>query len=246
MAAHGEMNLVVVSALAFELLGVARTLKARKEVLEGLDIFLAPNKRDIVLAAVGMGRSAEAGATSLLSCLTPKAVIVVGFAAALKDLNPGHLIFYRRVSLYGTPGVSLEASPQLLEMALSAGKRAGLSFSIAEGLTVDRVLDGGAKKALQGSDFTAADMESYWVLREAFSRKIPGLAVRAVSDGPHDEVPFPSSIIDAGGNLKKTLFLSLISSPKAGPRLLRLIPKAFRARRSLTSFLVSFLEVFPG
>jgi len=235
LAAHGEMMPAVLCSLPFEV----AALRGRGEVIGGVALFRRPGA---VIAVSGMGRRrAEAAVSLLASEFALSSLTVVGFAAGLEAARPGHLVLCRQV-YEGVEGPSVASSVSLLEKAAAAARRAGLQFSVGRGLAVPGVLDRRAKRELSGSGFAVADMESYWALREAASRGIPGLVVRAVSDGPGQEVPPPEALLDEAGGWRKSAPLYLLRRPGAAWKLLRLAPGALRARRALTLFLDTFLE----
>jgi hypothetical protein len=101
----------------------------------------------------------------------------------------------------------------------------------------------GEKQAL-GLEADAVEMESYAVLAEAAQWGVPGVAIRAISDGAGEDLPYDfDRARDPDGRIRLLGVLAEIARrPHRLPALLRLS----RQCRHAAAFLTQFLDLLIG
>ena len=199
----------------------------------------------LLLAQVGMGRRrAEAGAEAVLARYRVGVVISIGFSGALVErLQVGDLVLASELrGIAGPGGGEIEptvyrADPGLLRAAADALRATPLRVASGPTVTTPGIVATPAEKRelARRTGALAVDMESYWLARAASARRIPFLALRAISDGQGDFVPPLTPIVDADGGLRiGRLAAFLIRKPGNLAALMQLARNAGRARRALT------------
>lgn len=217
--------LALLCALRCEITGLRKQLSL-SETFDWRGCHIAMGKyenKDILLAKTGVGRAkAERAAQLVLYHYPVTAVLSIGFAGALtEELEVGDIILCSRLYCANEPHNGLGSERPLFSdtnLVSAASKSGGATTRFRYGSCVTSpcpVLKKQAKLAL-GRRFNAdiVDMESYWVAKAAAERRVPFMAIRAISD-------------TAKGSLLA--------------RLLALCRDARCARRSLTSFTGCFL-----
>jgi adenosylhomocysteine nucleosidase len=201
--------------------------------------------RDVLLAQTGIGRERVEAATKLILERYPVTTLVsLGFAGALvEELEVGDVVICSTV--HCATGRIEEATRQrsycsddgLLRLATNALEGTTARYHVGSGVTVPRIVSSPAKKQELGQAFQAyiVDMESYWIARIASYKRIPFVAVRAISDARRDNLPPFDQMLTTNGRWqwKKTLshFLHHPQHLAALPGLSRDVR---RARRNLT------------
>lgn len=176
----------------------------------------------------------------------PWAVLVTGLAGGCEPgLRPGDVVVGDPVvSLSGAPG-SDAADSRLRTRAVRALDAAGLRYRVGSLLTVDDVVTTpGAKAAWwQTRGVLAVDMESGHVLAWARRAGLPALAVRAIADGPDDEVPRELvRMLGADGRVRPMAVAALVGRPALVGAAWRLRRRTRQALGSLARFIHAFVD----
>ena len=204
----------------------------------------------VVVHVTGVGKDrALQGMVSLLESqpVRPDCILSLGFAGALKDeLKPGDLVLSQR--LYATGEDSpLESDAQLLRLAKDVLDSSDTRrYTIADGLTVPRVVLGAAEKGRLAMATTSSvvNMEDYWVGQSSLRHGIPFLSVRVVLDTAKQELPPFVAELGHEGALTQALRLgaNVVARPGYVPGLVKLVKQVRVAQQSLASFGVSFIS----
>lgn len=198
-------------------------------------------------AAEGARRLFEAGATSLFVC---------GFGGGFSPLAPGALLVGERViDCTGVPIKTYEPDPTLLQCArrafcntehvyfgaLATGNRVLLNQQEKQNF-LERWAFSPQEKPL------GVDMESAGAAQVAISLHRPWLAVRAITDGESDAMPFDfNAMADAKGNIPLPFLLTaLLRRPQQLLPLLRLGLRANYAAKRLSLSLQNLLTELGG
>ncbi len=205
--------------------------------------------RGVLVAQSGIGRErVERAAQFLLNRYPLSCLVSFGFAGALvPELKAGDLVIYREV-VGPDPGKHYFSDPLTLEMAVSVGRSAGREPLCGCGLTLEQPVSRPDEKGALGESFgaVAVDMESYWVAAMAVERRVPFLAVRAVSDQLSQSLPQFDRLIGAeGGALWRGALLHLATHPVDLAKLPSLYAGARSAAQSLTAFLRDLVPGLP-
>ncbi len=205
-----------------------------------------------LVALAGMGAEAAlAVAEELLPRYAPGALLSVGFAGALTpDLRLGDLVvgeaFYRLGSAGGPerlPGppafravAPLVASLRLAGLAAWAGACLG-----PPALLPKQVL----RDLAAGLSCPVVDLESASLAELAATRGLPFLALRAVSDPAHEEMPpfIAQAVAKSRPPTLRDAARWLRADPRRLPVLLRLGRQSFRAARRLAKGVGVALEM---
>ncbi len=172
-------------------LGIVVALSAEASALTGTSQpveCLVRLSDDVLMWVGGIGEKPAGRACAALVDAGAEALASVGTAAGLAPgCRPGTLAIPRDIlsssgEVFGVDAGWREALQAALDgrLEVTSGPLAG----------AETVIDVTGKQALSvQTGAVVADMESLAVAREAGRRGIPVLAIRAVSDGPLDEVP---------------------------------------------------------
>lgn len=190
-----------------------------------------------------MGAGGLGGVASEAEALRPTAVLATGLAGGCApDVRPGDLIVGSPVGP-ADPDGWIEPEPALVRRALLALETAALPYRLGRLATVrDLVATAEAKRALWGGrGAVAVDMESAHVLGWARRSGLPGVAVRAVADGPEDRVPPTlAGIVSPAGGLR----LRAAARGLGDPTLLADAWRLWRRSRLALDRLARFLTAF--
>jgi adenosylhomocysteine nucleosidase len=172
---------------------------------------------------------------------SPQVLIVCGFSGGLRaDLPVGALAVAEQV--LDARGETLTADPRLL--AALGSVRIPLTIRRGTIATVDRVLGRADEKRELGArtGAIAVDMESAGAARAAIERGIPWLAIRTISDGLEDSLPFDFNVLaDADGNVAyRRVILAALAHPAKIPGLMRLGQRSALAANQLALLLSAF------
>jgi hypothetical protein len=177
------------------------------------------------------------------------AVLVVGLAGGCAPgLRPGDVVLGDPVAGESARLGSARADPGLRAKAVRALDSAGLRYRVGPLLTVDAVVPTPAIKAAwwRTRGALAVDMESAHVLAWARRTGRRGLAVRAIADGPDDEVP-PELLraVGADGRLRPAAVTGLLGCPGLVGAAWRLGRRSRQGLGSLARFVLAF-AAHPG
>ena len=204
--------------------------------------------RDILLLQTGMGQEkAERAARFILDRYPFTALISFGFAGALSpELKAGDLILCRKLQCGARPVVAeaYYSDFGLLTLAGQAGAETGGRVHQGSSVTMAKLVTESQEKRVLGLIFGAevVDMESYWLARLASARKIPFLAVRAISDTLTQSLPPFDRFLDANEKLLWPETIPyFLAHPEALAKLYRVYVNMRQARTNLTYFLEALI-----
>ncbi len=190
-------------------------------------------------------------ATQLLSAVKDasdseyRTLLICGFAGGLVDgLTPGTLVIGDSVT--DSSGTVLTADSRLLAIAESV-RLPELAAMRGTIYTDNKVLTQSAEKqALARSrDVIAVDMETFAAAEVAREAGVPWLAIRVVTDGATDDMPFDfNAMTGADGNVNKgRVIASALTHPRIIPALIRLGARSSLAAKNLAQFLEAYLPL---
>jgi hypothetical protein len=122
---------------------------------------------------------------------------------------------------------------------------AGLRYRVGPVLTVDDVVATAAEKAAwwRTRGALVVDMESAKVLAWARQAGLPALAVRAVADGPDEEVPRDLlRVVGANGRVRPAALVGFLGRPVLVGPAWRLARRTRAALGSLARFVQAFVD----
>jgi len=171
--------------------------------------------------------------------------IASGLSGALKAAHePGQILAARAIADVGQTKL-LYADPELVSRASTFGAKIVNKFLVSE-----KVVSAAEEKRSLGASGDAVDMESIYVLAAAAQRKIPSVAIRAISDGVDSDLPldFDRVFSSRGAVSIPKVFGQMVQRPGRLGGLVRLARDSKHAATVLASFLdryVSGLEERP-
>jgi adenosylhomocysteine nucleosidase len=230
----GEDRLLLVAGLALEARGLLRRLPPAA-------------RRALTVETVGP-RAARLDRLDLAQASRGHAALLVtGLVGGCQpDLRPGDVVVGDSVA---TPWAGLAGDggdPGLRARAVRALEAARLRYRIGRLLTVDEIVTSPAAKAewWRTHGVLAVDMESAYVLAWARRAGLPALAVRAVADGPEDEVPRELlGAVGVDGRMRAWAVVSLLGRPALVGAAWRLGRRSRRALGSLARFVRAFVTL---
>ena len=161
-----------------------------------------------------------------------------GVAGSLRATYRVGEVFVAREVMELESGRTIAANRELVEAAEKRGIR------LAERLlsSANMVVTAEGKSRL-GRMAEAVEMESFAVLTEAAGRKIPAVAIRAISDAADQDLPLDfSGVLDDEGKVKTSKAArSLARAPHKLPALLRLGRDTRLAATKLAEFLDGYI-----
>jgi len=203
------------------------------------------DSRDVVLVQTGVGKKrAERAAQLVLERYPVTALVSFGFGGALSDeTEVGDIVLCPALYEETGSGAPCRSDAGLISSAeqASSGKA---KFVSGNGLTATRVVSDSKAKRVLGKAFSAkvVDMESYWIGSMASARKVPFLAVRAISDTIDDRLPPFGRFMDSNGTVQpKQAALYFFSHPYQLVSLGHFYRSSGKARHSLTRFILSLI-----
>jgi adenosylhomocysteine nucleosidase len=247
--------LALLGAFGQEIIDLRRQMVI-EEVVARRDCKLYRGKfkdRDALLVKTGMGKERAENATRfILNCYPVAAIISLGFAGALDpQLMIGDVVVCS--TLYYANGLKQEAQKaepcasdaRLMSAALRGTDDRAIRFRPGSSVTVVQ-LDSDPRKMQELRETFHADiveMESYWIARIAFSRQIPFIAIRSISDTMQQGIQPFDRILALDGRLlwKETVFCFLLH-PWYLKNVFTLFRNTRRAKRNLTVFVSQLLS----
>ena len=160
----------------------------------------------LVQSGIGMQRSVAA-IRAALDRYRPDLVVSIGFCGALSpDVKGGELLVPDRVMSSDETGnlEEIPTDPELREASVRALVEERLPVHRGSHVTVRSVMPEPAEKARLArlTDAKAADLESYWVGKEAREAEVRFLAVRAASDSVALSLPDYERFLDDMGEVR--------------------------------------------
>lgn len=202
---------------------------------------------EIVLAATGDGATrAGRGAAALLDLHRPRALVGMGVAGALTDdLCIFDILAAQHIRDAGAQAPAPDRAMLARALAIPGAREA--TFVTSPGPVVTRA----AKAALAASSgavgTAAVDMESAAWARQAAERQIPYAVLRAISDGPFEELPgYLPRCMDREGSIRRTaVALRALAQPSSIRLLLAMRERVREASGRLAAFVEHFLGTEP-
>ncbi|MGH8337313.1 MAG: hypothetical protein ACRD4H_01005 [Candidatus Acidiferrales bacterium] len=190
----------------------------------------------VVLTGVGPERARFVVARALQ--WAPDVCISSGVAGSLRASYRVAEVFVAREVMDLESGRTIATDRELVEAARKQGIRA-----IERLLSSADMVSSAEGKSRLGRMAEAVEMESFAVLTEASVRKIPAVAIRAISDSADQDLPMDfSGVMDHEGKVKTSkLARSLALRPHKLPALLRLGRNTHRAATKLAEFLDGYI-----
>lgn len=238
--------IALLGALRQEIDGLLRLLAVEETIVRhGWRAFRGEYRgKEILLVQTGLGRSRSETATSFVLDRFPVAgVVSFGFGGALVgELKVGDVVLCSTIHCGGNlaGGAPCRSDIGLLASASRVLVESGARLILGSSVTVDSLVAEPKGKRELGMAFGAqtVDMEGYWVGRIAASRRLPFLAVRAVSDDLGQALPPFHRLFGPDGEwLWSRAATHFLSHPGCLYRLVRVGLNAGRAGKSLTRFL---------
>jgi nucleoside phosphorylase len=189
------------------------------------------------VATMGIGAPNAATLVRAIHAGGADVIVVAGVAGGLKPEHAaGEILVARRVrSEHG--GRETVVNDRLLSVAADAGATIVEAF-----VSVDRIVARAEEKARLGRQGDAVDMESFAMLGEAESFRLPAVAIRVVGDTACEDLPvdFMRAIRPDGAIHVRGVLLEIASHPARWPAIVRF---GLSNRRALTRLAV-FLDRF--
>jgi adenosylhomocysteine nucleosidase len=193
---------------------------------------------DVILT--GMGPANARRATEIALSAEHDVCISSGFAGGLKpEYAVADVLVAAALLQFDSPDV-IRSDAALVEHAL----RTNCADEAKCFVSVDRVVETPEEKRDLAEFGDAVEMESYAVLAVAAQRKVPAVAIRAISDRFDQRLPmdFSGTIDECGHVLKGKLARKIVSDPSKIPALIRLGKQSQAAAGRLAEFLESYIE----
>jgi adenosylhomocysteine nucleosidase len=188
--------ILILAALPLEVRPFLRRVQARARRDLGLPVW-EWETGGAVLALSGMGAAAARRAgESLVGRLRPELLVSVGFGGALTPgVAPGDLVLGETFWQYCPDTRELKAGPQprpprFLPRLCGALQQAGLTAVTGSLVSTSRIIHKGSQgEPLAGLPRPVLDLETGVLAELAASLDLAFLSLRAITDGPAEEIP---------------------------------------------------------
>jgi len=193
---------------------------------------------DVRVALTGVGPERARSVIARALQWGPNVCISSGVAGSLRAAYRVGEVFVAREVMELESGRTIAANRELVEAAERRGIR--LAERLLSSATMVVTAEG---KGRLGRMAEAVEMESFAVLAEAAVRKIPAVAIRAISDGADQDLPMDfSGVLDDEGKVQGSkVARSLARAPHKLPALLRLGRNTRLAATKLAEFLDGYI-----
>jgi nucleoside phosphorylase len=202
-------------------------------------------RRGLTVRTVGPGAAELERLDAVAGAGLPGAVLVAGLAGGCEPgLRPGDLVVGDPVTDQRARLGRGEADAALRSRAVRALEVAGLCYRVGPLLTVDEVAATPAEKAAwwRARGALAVDMESAHVVAWAARAGLPALTVRAIADGPDEEVPRDLfQLMGANGRVRPSAVAGLLGRPVLVGAAWRMGRRTRLAMGSLARFVQAFV-----
>ena len=193
---------------------------------------------DVRVTFTGVGpRAATVAAARTVFRDRPDVCIASGLAGGLDEaLRVGEIVASGSVRSHDQRSVHID--PRLLALAVSGGARSVPLY------TSPTIVVGAAQKRCLSGFASAVDMESAVILSESVRRRIPCVAIRAISDRSTVDLPFDlnQALTERGSISPAPVVAALLRRPHAVWRLIRFGLDGRRALTALAAFLDRYIE----
>jgi nucleoside phosphorylase len=198
---------------------------------------------EVVLAATGDGATrAGRGAAALFDLHRPRALVGMGVAGALTDdLSVFDVLAARQVRDAGAEAPAPDGPMLARALAIPGAREA--TFVTSPGPVVTRAAKAALAAACGAGVTAAVDMESAAWARQAAQRQIPFAILRAISDGPDEELPgYLPGCMDRQGSIRRgAVALRALGQPSSIRLLLAMRERVREASGRLAAFVEHFL-----
>jgi adenosylhomocysteine nucleosidase len=194
---------------------------------------------DVILTGMGPANATRAVTAALETSAPYTICICSGFCGGLKaEVQVGDIVAARTVR-DGRTNKMVECSKGLVKHAISDGSTVAKTLISAEEIVA--TAEGKSRLAPYAE---AVDMESYSVLAAASKARIPGVAIRVVSDRFDQDMPmdFSATVDDAGNVRIGGVIRHMVAHPIQIPALLRLGRESKTAAQGLANFLEAYIK----
>jgi adenosylhomocysteine nucleosidase len=198
---------------------------------------------DVRVVITGMGSERAQRVARTVLDWRPAACIAAGFAGGLNSAHRAGDVLVASKVRDGETQRTFSSEPRLVNLAEEAGAR-----RIASLCTSAYAISSVEDKRRLGRTADAVDMESFFILNEAYERGIPGVAIRAVSDAAGERLPLDfTQVLDDRGRVRiARLAREIARSPHRIPGLIRLGSASRRGAQSLAEVLETTIETLEG
>ncbi|HEY4741845.1 MAG TPA: hypothetical protein VIH76_14710 [Candidatus Acidoferrales bacterium] len=238
------MKVLVTFAVETEFAPWKKALTLPSRVDNGFTIHqfaLGEVSADFVVTGMGAENATRCG--EILMREPYDAVIAAGFAGSLRsELNAGDVIVatavQRQSPTLGNPQ-ALNSDRDLAALAAANG-----ATVVETLLSVEKIAATIQEKSQLAPLANAADMESFEILSAARTHKIPGVAIRVISDSLNQDLPAGvNSLVDEMGAVNVSgVAKYIVSHPLAAPGVISLGRRSKSAAETLKRFLESYIR----
>jgi adenosylhomocysteine nucleosidase len=192
---------------------------------------------EVILTGMGPANARRAVEAALSSehvlCISS------GFAGALRSEYQVADVLVASAIRLASKAETIQCDATLVEDALRTNGVADVKNFVS----VERIAESPEEKAELAEFGEAVEMESYAVLAVAAKRKVPAVAIRAISDRFDQKLPldFSGSIDECGHVMKGKLARQIASDPSKIPALIRLGKQSSAAAHRLAEFLENYV-----
>ncbi len=227
--------ILIIAALKEEIKELKGYIKDAKQTSYKDFIFhigkIKENRVLIVQSGVGMDRATRA-TQAALELINPSCIVTIGFCGATRcGLKVSDIVISQKLIFNDSHDNELyESAPHLVEIAQSVSKPKPL---LGTTLTTHRpIYRSEIKQALgQRTHALALNMEGRAVAQVAKKANVPFIEIRSVLDTAEEDLPHPFE------DLKIPYFKRQFMN-------LKMMRNATRARKTLTPFVIKFLQAF--
>jgi adenosylhomocysteine nucleosidase len=234
------MKTLITYAVEAEFAPWRRLRNLEKVEVGGIEVHRAQVGRATVdFVITGMGAANGQHASEATISKEYSFCIASGFAGALKScVKPGDVVAPEKVQPSGT-GKAVVCARNLVRSAKQDG-----ALGIATLLTVDHVVRTAEEKATLSPFAEAVDMESYSILSVACAKKLPGVAIRVISDSFNRDLPVQiDTMVDEEGRVRIGGVVRYVARhPLVLPALIRLGRESKTAAEALAHFLEAYIK----
>jgi len=200
------------------------------------DLFRANiGSNEVTVLLTGMGGQNAFNAIRTIPFEMTDVCIATGLAGALDpSLKPGSIVAGRRCEALSQV-LNTSSDADLLNLASVEGARAVEVF-----LTSETILVAASEKQALAAAGSVVEMESAYILAAASGRRVPVVAIRAISDAADEDLPVDfRQIVDSHGHLR---FAPLLKELALHPHRVPLLVQFGRQSRAAAGSLADFLD----
>jgi len=208
------------------------------------DLFKANfGSNEVTVLLTGIGGENAGKAMRTLPIEIHDVCISTGLAGALQaNLKPGDIVVARTAETLDQK-LRIESDSALVDFAVACGARA-----VNVSLTSEKIVATADEKQELSRSGSVVEMESTHILTAAEKHHVPAVAVRAISDAAHEDLPVDfGRIMDSHGHLKYGGLLKEVGlHPYRLAPLLKFAGQSRAAAGSLADFLDRFISAIAA